>query len=203
MPEQALVVRAHDLRRAHPDFLDRLHAAPGVDDDRERRHEPDQQDRGGVAEVEPEHEQRRIGDAGDRRPDADQRQRVVLDAARAPHENAERDADHCGEREAGGEAPQRLGDVQRQDARHGEPVECGRDRLERRKQLRREYAEMGDDLPQGAEHQEREGVARDRPQRALAPAADLRGASSVSGRADIARSLWPGRAKSRIKPADR
>ena len=45
-----------------------------------------------VAEPEPEQEQRRIGDAGDRRADAHQRQEDILGAARAAHRDADRDA---------------------------------------------------------------------------------------------------------------
>ena len=76
----------------------------------------DQQHGGGVAETEPEQEQRRIGDAGDRRADADQRQEDVLGAARAPHRDADRDARDGREREAGAEPDQRVERVMRQDA---------------------------------------------------------------------------------------
>ena len=66
MPEQALVIGTHGLRRAHPDFLDRFYAGPAVEDDWKCRNKADQQDGRKIAEAEPEQEQRRIGEAGDR-----------------------------------------------------------------------------------------------------------------------------------------
>ncbi len=99
--EQAPAVRAHGLRGAHPDFLDRLHPGPGVEDDRKSGDESDQQHGGLVAEPEPEQEQRRIGEARDRRADAHQREEDVFRPARAPHGQPDRHAGHRGKREAG------------------------------------------------------------------------------------------------------
>ena len=118
--EQPPVVGAHGLRRAHPDFLHRLHAGPAVEDDRKRRHEADQQHGGEIAEPEPEQEQRRIGEAGDRRADAHQRQENILGPPRASHQHADGHAEHAGERKAGEQADHGLDGVMRQDAGDGE-----------------------------------------------------------------------------------
>ena len=114
--EQPAVVGAHRLRRAHPDFLHGFDAGPAVEDDRERRHEADQQHGGDVAEAEPQQEQRRIGEAGDRRADAHQRQQNVLGPPRAAHQHADGDAENGGEREAREQAEHGLDGVMRQDA---------------------------------------------------------------------------------------
>ena len=175
----AALVGAHHQRRAHPDFLDRLHAGPGVEDHRKRRDEADDQDRGEIAEPEPQHDQRRIGDAGDRRADRHQRQEIILGALRAAHGDADGDADHAGEREAREQPQQRFGDVMRQNAGDGETPERRGDLLQRRKQPRREHAGMRGDLPHRADHQERKRQVRGRAQTALA--ARRRGAGNVSG----------------------
>ena len=52
-----------------------------------------------VAKVEPKHEQRRVRDPRDRRADAHERQKNVFREARAPHRDAERDADDRRQRE--------------------------------------------------------------------------------------------------------
>ena len=131
---------------------------------------------GDIAEPEPEQEQRRIGDAGDRRADADQRQEDVLGPPRAAHGDADRDADDRGEREAGDEAQQRIEHVVRQDAGGGQADEGRGDLLERRKQLRGKMPSMRGDLPDRADHQERKRVARDDAPAAFARAAEVEAA---------------------------
>ena len=79
-----------------------------------------------VAEAEPEQEQRRVGEAGDRRADADQRQEDVLRAARASHGKADRDAGDGRERKPGEQPDQRVEHMVRQDAVGGEADKAAR-----------------------------------------------------------------------------
>ena len=79
--------------------------------------EADQQDGRHVAEAEPQQEQRRIGEAGDRRDDADQRQADVFRPARAAHQDADADAERrAASAKPGEQTEQRLDGVVRQDA---------------------------------------------------------------------------------------
>ena len=103
-------------------------------------HEADQQHGRDVAEAEPQQEQRRIGDARDRRAHADERQQHILGEARAAHGDADHDAGQGGQREAGNQPQQRVERMMRQHARCGQPHEGGGHDLQRRKQPRREDA---------------------------------------------------------------
>src|SRR5690349_14727907 len=58
--------------------------------------------------------------------------------------------------------------MHRQNAGDGEAIERRYDRLDRRKQLFGKQTEMGGNLPQTAKHQERNGIACERAQMALA-----------------------------------
>ena len=165
MAEQAAVVGAHRLRRAQPDFLHRLHAGPGVEDDREHRDEGDQQHGGDVAEPEPQQEQRRIGEAGDRRADADQRQR------RCPRPGASGPSGCRWSRRRWRRAkspPAAAARCRARDAagcrRRVRSTKAAATVVQRRKQLARKHAGPRHDLPQRAHHEERKGVARDRAQ---------------------------------------
>ena len=159
--EQPSIVGPHGLRGPHPDFLDGLHAGPGVEDDRKRRHEADQQHGRQVAETEPQQEQRRIGEPRDRRPDADQRQENVFGKSPPAHGDAERDAGDRGEREAARQAQDGVEGVVRKNARDGEPNE-GRDHiLDRRKQSLRKNSGMRQHLPDRCHHDKRESGACD------------------------------------------
>ena len=131
MAEQARIVRAHRLCGAHPDFLYGLHTGPSVEDDRKRRDEADEQHGGFVAEPEPKEKQRRIGEAGDGRADADQRQENIFGGARAAHRNADRDARKRCEREAGTKADHGIERMMGQDAVQRQPPERRGDDFQR------------------------------------------------------------------------
>ena len=162
------VVGAHHLRRTHPDVLDRLHAGPGVVDDRKGRHEGDQQHRRHIAEPEPEQEQRRIGEARNRRADADQRHENIFGPSRAAHDHADCDADQRRNGKADQQADERIEHVMRQNSHQRQAHERRSDGFQRRKQPRREQAEMRDDFPKAADHDEGKRIARsDAPARFL------------------------------------
>jgi len=167
MAKQAAIVGAHGVRRTHPDILDRFHAGPGIVDDRKRRDEGDQRHRRYIARPEPQQKQRCVGEARNRRADADQRQQNVLGASRAAHHDADSDAEHRRQREAGDETHDRIESMMRQHTADRQPREGRSDRFQRREKPRRKQASMRDRLPQRADDDERKGVARGAPQRSV------------------------------------
>src|SRR4030095_9851103 len=92
-PEKLVVSRTHRLRCPDPNFLDRLHSGPRVEDNRKSGSKCDEQHGWKISEAEPEDEKRRISQSWNRIADADQRQEKILGQAIAADDDAETDSD--------------------------------------------------------------------------------------------------------------
>src|SRR5215510_4742568 len=159
LPEHGAVAGAHRLGRPHPDAIHRLHAGPGVENDRNARR---------VAQAEPEDEERHPGERGDGAQHAHERQRERLGPPEATHEHTDGHADRHRQRQADDDPEHRVADVHEQRAVEHHPADGGADRENRRRDGRRQHAAAGEDLPRNGAETEREENAQ-RAHRAIMP----------------------------------
>src|SRR6266542_40696 len=167
-------VGAHRLGGAEPQPVDRADTGPGVQDQREDGgidHEPDG---GGIAEPEPENEQRHPGERGDRAEHAHQRKEEPLDGSEAAHQHAERHADETGAHEPDEDPPEGGEDVHRQRPAGDHAGERAEDVDDGRRQRRREKSAPCERLPdprgqRGPDQRSGDWPARRAPHRASIP----------------------------------
>ena len=144
LPEQRALVGPHGACRTQPDRIDRPHTRPAVDHHRKKRRIEHDQDAHGVAEAEPQNEDRHPGKRRDRHQCAGQRQDKTLHRPETSHHDAERQADSDRESKTGQHSIKRRSRMKEHGAVAQRVKQRVRDGAERRHQGRREIAAAGD-----------------------------------------------------------
>jgi hypothetical protein len=152
-----VVSRAHRLRRPDPNFLDRLHSGPRVEDNGKSGSKCDEQHGWKVTEAEPQHEQWSVGQAGDRIANADQWQEKILGPAIAADDDAETDSDQSSEKKGKQQPDHSMECVDRKDSVGSKANERGDDCFNGGKKFLREWPIKRKNLPGGRDDGERDG----------------------------------------------
>ena len=120
------------LRRPDPDLFHRFHAGPGVEHHGKSRGERDEKNGRKIPEAEPENEERRVSQAGNRIADAHERQKEILGPAVAAHDDPEPHSGEPGKKEREDQPEQRAEGMDRKNPVGDEASESGDDRLDRK-----------------------------------------------------------------------